>query len=876
MKRVSFALTLTALLLSFGLSYGLIITADVSGSGVYVDGGTKINVNTPFYVDIYADNDDIVRLGWSSPFRFTGTGDITTVTSVYPAPSADGPGMYFVTDPFRAHWDMFRGGSEESWDGDLTTPDQFNFSGISMAGWNPGGGVELAFQVPFTIPGDATTAGTFCVDSGNFTNDVYDWLFDAPAPGFTKTCWEVALQPNAPPEFDPCPSPPMDLVGQWDEPFYYDFDATDLEGDTPLTFSVVSGPGTIDPVTGEYTNNPSCGEVGSHTVVVGVEDPAHAGSPTTCEFTKTVLNTAPVIGGDCDAVITVGTGATKTAQFTVTDANVGDVFTWTATPVPVPDGPYSIDGNGLLTFSPTSADDGIDFIFTVCVYDCNGDFDCCDVTFHVISELPFKIFIEKAHDVYQGHHVLLAVTKVEGSEEMWGFDFLIGYDVSALAFTGAIPGPLFDIPGMYEWEYFTYRYNWNGNCGNGCPTGLLRVVGMADQNDGAHHPASTEIADGTILFYLDFLVTNDRNFGCMFVPVYWYWMDCGDNAIAFRYRSDAPELMIYTALAMDVFWYCCDETQDPPHYCSIYDCDPEYGFPSMFGPMCYCFDCMDPQNPLKCPVPFVKYYGGGVDIICPEDIDDRGDVNLNGIENEIADAVVFTNYFIYGLNAFTINVEGQIAATEINGDGVPLTVGDLVYLIRVIVGDAMPLPKVAPAINANVIAGDVVTIDTEIGAALFVFDGRVNVNLASGAAGMELKADFVNGETRALVYSFDKGVVASGEILTANGNLVSVDAADYNGNMITTNIVPAEFSLSNYPNPFNPATTIEMSLPVATDWTLNVYNVLGQRVAEYSGRADAPGNYTVDFDGTNLATGVFFYKLTAGSFSMTEKMMLVK
>ena len=879
MKRVSFALTLTALLLSFGLSHGLIITADVSGPAVYGTPDT-LNINTAFDVLITVNNDDIVRLGWSSPFRFTGTGDIDNVSSTYPAAGGGASGVYFATVGFEGIWDMFTGGAEESWDGDLSTPDQFNFSGISMAGWNPGGGAILAFEVPFTINAADTDVGTFCVDSGNFTNDVYDWLFDSPAPGFTKTCWPVALQPNAPPTFDNCPG--TDLTAEWDAQIFYDFEASDIDGPLPLAFAVESGPGVIDPATGEYTFSPACIDVGSHAVEVSVVDDA-GGGPTICAFTVTITNSAPTIGGDCGKVITVGTNATKTAQFSVDDPNTGEVFTWSVSGVApsMPVGPYSIDGNGLLSFTPDNADDGIDFVFTVCVEDCAGEIDCCDVTFDVISELPFEIWIEKAHDVYQGHHQLLAVSKMLGSEEMWGFDFLIGYDVSALAFTGAIAGELFDIPGAYEWEYFTYRYNWNGNCGNGCPTGLVRVVGMADQNDGAHHPvgggaggALTPIADGTVLFYLDFLVTNDRNYGCMFVPVYWYWMDCGDNAVAFRYRTDIPELMIYTALAMDVYWYCCDETQDPPHYCSIFD--DTYGFPGMFGPLASCFDCMDPQNPLKCPVPFVKFFGGGIDIICPEDIDDRGDVNLNGIENEIADAVVFTNYFIYGLGAFTINVEGQIAATEINGDGVPLTVGDLVYLIRVIVGDAMPLPKVAPTIDANVLAGDAITIDTEIGAALFVFDGRVDVNLGSGAAGMELKSDFVNGETRALVYSFDRGVVASGEILTANGNLVSVDAADYNGNMISANIVPAEFSLTNYPNPFNPATNIEFNLPVSTDWTLNVYNVLGQRVAEYSGRADAPGTYTVEFDGTNLATGVFFYKLTAGSYSMTEKMMLVK
>ena len=865
MKRVSFALTLTALLLSFGLANSLVITGSFEGAGIY-DGGTKINVNVDFDVVITANNDDVLRLGWSSPFSFSGTGNVTTLNSE----------SFTRNATFDAIWDMGIFEAQESWDLNLTTPDQYNYSGISMAGWLPGGGALEAFRFTFNIAGDATTAGDFCVAQGDFTNNTYDWLFEDPVPSFTTVCLPVVLQPNVPPVFTNCPG--SDIIGQWDDPFYVDLNATDGESD-PITFEMVSGPGTVDPVTGEWSFNATCDDVGSHTVVVCASDPFNP-CPTgqECTFNVSVLNTAPVIAGDCGDTITVGTGNFGTANFTATDANTGDTQDWSVSGVtPTPVGTYGVV-NGELTFYPDAADADICFTFTVRVTDCADDFDECDVTFCVVSELPFDIVIEKVHDVYQGHHVLVGVHKTAGSEEMWGFDFLIGYDVSALAFTGAIPGIIFDMPGDYEWEYFTYRYNWNGNCGNACPTGLLRVVGMADQNDGAHHPPIPDgvmIPDCTWLFYLDFLVTNDRNYQCMFVPIYWYWMDCGDNAIAFRYRSDIPELMIRTALAKEVYHYCCDEEADPPHYCEI--TDTAYGFPGWFGPHYSCFDCMDPQNPLKCPVPFIRLFGGGVDIICVNDIDDRGDVNLNGIMNEIADAVVFTNYFIYGLSAFTINVEGQIAATEINGDGVPLTVGDLVYLIRVIVGDAMPLPpmKVAPVIESNVIAGRTVTMDAEIGAALFVFEGKADVSLAEGALGMDLKADYVDGVTRALVYSFSEGTVASGAILNTNGNLISVEAADYNGNAITTTIVPAEFSLSNYPNPFNPTTTVEMSLPVASDWTLSIYNVVGQRVAEYSGYNEA-GRVLVEFDGSGLASGVYFYKVEAGQFSATKKMLLLK
>jgi hypothetical protein len=153
--------------------------------------------------------------------------------------------------------------------------------------------------------------------------------------------------------------------------------------------------------------------------------------------------------------------------------------------------------------------------------------------------------------------------------------------------------------------------------------------------------------------------------------------------------------------------------------------------------------------------------------------------------------------------------------------------------------------------------------------------GDVPVTLGSGAAGMELATGMIDGNTVALVYSFEKGMTASGNVINTTGELISVEAADYNGIGYTAKILPANFSLKNYPNPFNPATTIEMSLPLAADWSIDVYNVLGQKVANYSGTSEA-GVVTVEFDGSQVGSGVFFYRAQAGAFSATEKMVMLK
>ena len=89
--------------------------------------------------------------------------------------------------------------------------------------------------------------------------------------------------------------------------------------------------------------------------------------------------------------------------------------------------------------------------------------------------------------------------------------------------------------------------------------------------------------------------------------------------------------------------------------------------------------------------------------------------------------------------------------------------------------------------------------------------------------------------------------------------------------------IPAAFELSqNYPNPFNPSTTISYSLPQNNDVVLEIYNTLGQKVATLINQKQTAGTYNVTFDASNLATGVYFYRLQSGNFMEVRKMMLLK
>lgn len=89
--------------------------------------------------------------------------------------------------------------------------------------------------------------------------------------------------------------------------------------------------------------------------------------------------------------------------------------------------------------------------------------------------------------------------------------------------------------------------------------------------------------------------------------------------------------------------------------------------------------------------------------------------------------------------------------------------------------------------------------------------------------------------------------------------------------------VSISYSLSqNYPNPFNPTTTIVYNIPFSNHVTLEIYNILGQRIRKLVDEFQYEGNYKITFDASELPTGVYIYRLKSGSYTDSKKMLILK
>ncbi|MDA3861860.1 MAG: T9SS type A sorting domain-containing protein [Melioribacteraceae bacterium] len=137
-------------------------------------------------------------------------------------------------------------------------------------------------------------------------------------------------------------------------------------------------------------------------------------------------------------------------------------------------------------------------------------------------------------------------------------------------------------------------------------------------------------------------------------------------------------------------------------------------------------------------------------------------------------------------------------------------------------------------------------------------------------------SDVADEKPRGIDFNYEGNIAYIGTFANSNERMQKVILGGVGVKEIGLEI-PSKYELSqNYPNPFNPTTVINFSIPQSDFVTVKVYNTLGQEVAELVNSVKAAGSFEVSFDASDLTSGMYIYKIQAGKFSATKKMLLLK
>jgi hypothetical protein len=145
-----------------------------------------------------------------------------------------------------------------------------------------------------------------------------------------------------------------------------------------------------------------------------------------------------------------------------------------------------------------------------------------------------------------------------------------------------------------------------------------------------------------------------------------------------------------------------------------------------------------------------------------------------------------------------------------------------------------------------------------------------------------IRIGFVEGhgtttETKEYSYLDDINTIQASSLVYRLKQIDFLGSYEYSDEVYVESLAPTDFVLDqNYPNPFNPSTTITFGVPVRARVSLKVFNSLGEVVAVLINEEKAAGSYDAEFDASTLPSGTYFYRLQAGSFVGTKKMVLMK
>ncbi len=417
---------------------------------------------------------------------------------------------------------------------------------------------------------------------------------------------------------------------------------------------------------------------------------------------------------------------------------------------------------------------------------------------------------------------------LQNSEAIGGMELLVQYDPTTFTFLEAIRQGT----RCQNWEYF-YCHDQ--------PVGLYRqvkIVGLADFPNQVN--TVPLLPDSGVVAVLRFKVTNDPYLAGLLAPLEFHCLDFTDNTLSTPQGKFIQQDMVSLA-------------------------------------------------------------NGGVLLEAGNTL--LGDVNQNGMAYEVGDAVRLAAH----LSETTRLTLQQLINSDVNQDGRMGTLTDLVLLIKMIIEQqTVPQDEGDDSEELAVVrmtdqgSQSFVRLESErpVGGALLIFKDEdlsaEDVELVAQAGDVDLYTSRVGNEFRILLMGRDSKPLPVGDNLVnlKRGNLemATVSLADSQGELVGAKPEyekgsrPTRFALGqNYPNPFNPSTSISyyVGTETAVRVSLRVYNLAGQLVKTLVDEEKAPGEHQVIWDGKNqqgdeVASGVYFYRLSVMNFSDSRRMVLLK
>lgn len=386
----------------------------------------------------------------------------------------------------------------------------------------------------------------------------------------------------------------------------------------------------------------------------------------------------------------------------------------------------------------------------------------------------------------RGHYYDIKVTQERGSKDIGRFDFKIAYDTAELAFVSATQGYLFTDCG---WQMFGVVLDTvQTGCVSDCPSGIIHIQGAPFDQVGWEPSCYRPDSLPALLFTLSFLARHNPPDDYVYSRIHFYWSDCSDNSVYLR--DDNRQIVSNAVYDIQYFNGSRQVTSIENRH---------YNLPGWFGTPDSC-----PYQARTVRERSVDFWNGGIDLMGTDSARINGDLNCNGVANEYNDAVTYINYFVEGMGVFDEHTDCSMAASDVNRDGVTLSIADLQYMIRIIAGDAEyyqpPLDTGQCAVNYSHANGQFnfnYASTRNIGIMRLACHVSYSVGIPiTRTGGMDMLYHQTDSILNVLMYNIGSNIIpaGSGNLITIplDGNLTvdSISAADFWGYPIKVTIVP--------------------------------------------------------------------------------------